>query len=95
MAAVKETMLGQIAELFDDYEPDMVSILDRAKKEKIGVGFHLTIDDSKSEVIVETSIAFGEKYGNKKVAQLDPGQGKFMPILDEAKKGKNKSDDKE
>lgn len=90
MGPIKEEFATQSAALLEEFEDRIVDILERSDKDKIGIGLHLTIDNSKQEIKVSTRIAFGENYGDEKVSQLDIAQGKFAEVLDSAKGKKGK-----
>lgn len=94
MDALKEEFLSQAAALWDGQVDNMTGILERSETQKLGIGFHVGIDNSEANVKIETRIAFGEKYSDEKVSQLDPDQEKFSEVL-EAAKGSKKSSKKD
>lgn len=87
-----EEILTQIRSICEEHQPRAAEILDRAENNKLGWGFHVTIDDSEAAIIVSTYDKFGENYSTKRTSQLDIDQGKFTEVLDSAKSKKGRKD---
>lgn len=78
---VREEFAKHRQEIEEEEEENYDSILRRSRADKVTYSFHHTIDNSTAEPKLSTRIAYGERYKNEKVSQLDPDQGKFTSVL--------------
>lgn len=90
MGPIIDEIINQIRSICEEHEDRALDILSRSETNKLGWGFHATIDNSEAAIIVTTTDKFGENYTTKRTSQLDVGQEKFTPIMDAAKGSKKK-----
>jgi hypothetical protein len=73
---IKELVLAQAGQVWDDEEKEMRRIVDAAKEEDkiLGVSFAVTIDCSTDPITAETKISFSEKFSTKVSGSIDEAQ---------------------
>lgn len=70
---IKELVLTQIGQVWDDEEKEMRRIIDAAKGEDkaLGISFAVTVDCTGEPITAETKISFSEKFSTKVTGSID------------------------
>src|SRR5437762_7745618 len=70
---IKELVLAQAGQVWDDEEKEIRRIIDAAKEEDkiLGVSFAVTLDCSNDPITSETKISFSEKFSTKISGSID------------------------
>lgn len=70
---IKELVLAQVGQVWDDEEKEMRRIIDDAAEEDkiLGVSLAVTLDCSNDPITAETKISFSEKFSTKISGSID------------------------